>query len=142
MFDLKVPEKSEITLSFSYILAANRLPAIRCLFFGGLINFLLFLFFVLSLSNQVFKESYMVIFNLYTTIFIYLNLVCSSCWLRNCLPNRLFFFLSIFFQWCLKAGGSKPQGLKNRKKKIIKKKKIGIKENGACFAVKCSAERD
>lgn len=141
MFDLKVPEKSEITLSFSYILAANRLPAIRCLLFGGLINFLLFLFFVLPLSNQVFKESYMVIFNLYTTIFIYLNLVCSSCWLRNCLPNRLF-FLSIFFQWCLKAGGSKPQGLKNRKKNNKKGKKIGIKENGACFAVKCSAERD
>lgn len=142
MFDLKVPEKSEITLSFSYILAANRLPAIRCLLFGGLINFLLFLFFVLPLSNQVFKESYMVIFNLYTTIFIYLNLVCSSCWLRNCLPNRLFFFinfLSVVFEgWRKQAARTKKPKKKNNKKG----KKIGIKENGACFAVKCSAERD
>lgn len=97
MFDLKVPEKSEITLSFSYILAANRLPAIRCLLFGGLINFLLFLFFVLSLSNQVFKESYMVIFNLYTTIFIYLNLVCSPVLIAELPTEQALFFYQFSF---------------------------------------------
>ena len=38
IFDLEVPVKSEITLSFSYILATNRLPFISCLLCGTLIK--------------------------------------------------------------------------------------------------------